>query len=183
MIDLCLISCAAPRWTRHVAHVVCPASCGMAVFSPEGARFHSKGHSPGDGRAAPNESQTPTGRVPRRESLRCATWCHPVGVSKWLVRCVPRALPALPWAVEYDPLGVGDAVVPRVLRASGAYVIHAAFWPSRRVAVFSPEGARFHSEGRSPGVDRGAPSNSEPPTGRHPRRESLRCATWCRPAP
>ena len=153
---------------------------------PYPLRFHSEGRSPGDRnqpknpvvspeRAPPRTTcnPLPTTAVPRvvRHHAPCrAARCHPVGVNHFRVVRVPRAMP---WAVEYDPLGVGDggAVassapvaapagsvgnVRRVtIRAAWPDVIdvicRAEIWRSRRVAASNPEGARFHSEGRSPG--------------------------------
>ena len=121
----------------------------VGAFSPNGARFHSEGRSPGNDGTI-KQSQAPTGRDPSRR----ATWCHPVGVKKSLIGRVPRALP---WPVEYDPDGVGNGDA---------------------VASSSPEGARFHSEwrspgnGRSPGKNHAAPNQSQAPTGRDPWRRA-----------
>jgi len=125
-------------------------------YSLNEARFHRAGKN-----GTINQSQALTGRSARCETLRCATRCHPVGVDPLLVVRVPRALP---WAVEYDPLGVGDggavaSFVPVVAPADSVdnvrrvmfraelrvvidVICDAALWPSRRVATFSPNGAR-----------------------------------------
>jgi hypothetical protein len=131
------------------------ASRRVAAFSPEGARFHSEGRSPGENRPAPFVFISPEGASPavsgddvippiatpnrgRIHTPRRHALCHPVGVNGFVVA---RVRGALPWAVEYDPVGVGD----------GDAVA------SRRVAAFNPEGGRFHSDGRSPGKNRQRP--------------------------
>ena len=173
-----------PASRRRVIHATSSPSRRVAASSPDGARFHSEGRSPGNGnhpkipvvspeRASPRTTCDDPLRpvaaprvVGHRRPPRGAL-CHPVGVSKWLMGRVPRAMP---WAVENDPLGVcdGGAVTSRVFAPASRNATRAAFpvvidamcraasrgaalLPSRRVAASIPEGARFHSEGRSPG--------------------------------
>jgi len=179
---------------------------GVKPSSPNGARFPSEGRSPGTN-GAPNQTQAPTGRNPPCESRRRAIVyhrCHPVGVNEPPDGQNPRAAPAAPWAVEFDAVGVGvrrpkdpaanhaaysiqamrpsgsDSVFPstvtlpsmRLVRLS----IHAVL--PCRAAALSPNGARFHSEGRSPGTN-GAPNQTQALTGRNAPCESRHRAIAC----
>ena len=128
--------------------------------------------------------------------------CHPVGVNGMRYGREPRALP---WAVEFDPLGVGHGEAaslvtdqppkkpaslvsdqrPRSLSPAtiaptgdGAHAARCVIRPNvmgagRRIAPSSPNGARFHSEGRNP-ANNGAPNQPQAPTGRNPPLKSPR---------
>ncbi len=127
-------------------------------FSPEGAPFHSRGNDHGKNLVSPERALLgpPRGIASDRTTAshssvdlehRRTTRCHPVGVNG-AARRNPRALP---WALEFDPLGVDGAV---------ATAFHSTKLPyddvneSRHSLSVSPEGARFHSPGRSPGKNR-----------------------------
>ena len=100
------------------------------VSSPEGARFHSRGRSPG--KASHPAPIHPNGVKPM-SPLHAAAGRALSGLTKCLLRTRTQ----------------GCRITPR--RGYAHRRLSLRERPSRREPASSPEGARFHSPGRSPG--------------------------------